>query len=648
MAAGALTVGGAPSYPVGMSPWSVAVADFDADANADLAVANTFSDDVSILRGNGDGTFATAVGYGAGDNPVSIAAGRLDGDADPDLAVTNSLEDTVSVLLGNGNSTFAAAVDYPVGNGPVSVMVRDLDSDGDADLAVANHGDDVPAPADPGATVSILLGNGDGTFAAAAEYSVGNVPVSVAIGNFDSDADNDLAVANFEDASVSILLGNGDGSFGEALDHPLGGFPFAVVIGDFDADAHVDLAVTGAATTILLGNGDGTFADAGTLPAAAGAISAATDDFDGDADLDLAFSNLGGNSVSVVLGNGDGTFGSAVDYPAGIGPVGLTIGRFDGNVSPDLAVANFDGDTVSILLGNGDGTFAVDADAPVVTIDLDPASPNGSNGWYVTDVTVTVSADDGAGSGVAETRCALDPGTAPTSFGDLPAGECSVTNVASDGLHTLHASSVDSAGNTSEVLTAGFKIDQTDPTVSCDVASPGPVFLLQGAGGNVSATVTDSASGLADGDTSSAATVGTVGNKTVSLTGEDNASNSTTVDCPYRVSYRFLGFQSPIPQSSFRRGSTIPVKFSLANAAGEPISDAAAQALVSPCRVKITLDDVEQVGCATYNEKGDSFQYDLKTSKSLAVGNHELAIQVSDPDGSGVVNTDGTTITIKA
>ena len=188
--------------------------------------------------------------------------------------------------------------------------------------------------------------------------------------------------------------------------------------------------------------------------------------------------------------------------------------------------------------------------------------------------------------------------------------------------------------------TTSVSSDVTDPTVTCNTAS----FLLNQPGALVTATVSDGESGPAPASESAAANVATVGNKTVALTGEDEAGNTTNVSCPYRVSYRFLGFQGLKP--SYKRGAAIPVKFMLANSAGTTIPDANAQALLTPCRVKITLDGVEQPGCATYNASSNTFQYDLKTSKSLAVGNHTLAIKVSAPDGSGVVNTNGVTIGI--
>ena len=114
------------------------------------------------------------------------------------------------------------------------------------------------------------------------------------------------------------------------------------------------------------------------------------------------------------------------------------------------------------------------------------------------------------------------------------------------------------------------------------------------------------------------------------------------------MSYRFLGFLRPAPQSSYKRGAAIPVKFRLANAAGVKLSDAVAQALITPtCLVRITLDGTVQAGCATYNASANTFAYSLRTARTITVGTHRVGIQVSAPDGSGVVNIHDTEILIK-
>ncbi|MCG2778277.1 MAG: VCBS repeat-containing protein, partial [Desulfobacterales bacterium] len=163
----------------------------------DLTVANQDSDNISILLGNVDGTFQTAVDYAAGDGPYYVAIGDLDGDSTPDLAVANRWSDNISILLGNGDGTFQAAVDFGAGSRPESVALGDLNNDGILDLAVANNTSD---------NISILLGNADGTFQARINYAAGSGPISIALGDLDSDGELDLAVANRYSDTVSIFI----------------------------------------------------------------------------------------------------------------------------------------------------------------------------------------------------------------------------------------------------------------------------------------------------------------------------------------------------------------------------------------------------------------------------------------------------------
>ncbi|MFQ5489264.1 MAG: FG-GAP repeat domain-containing protein, partial [Phycisphaerae bacterium] len=194
------------------------------------------SRDVSILLGNGDGTFAADVAFTVGDKPVSVAIGDLNGNGHPDLAVANRNSDNISVLLGNGDGTFAADVTFGAGDGPVSVAIGDLDEDGYADLAVANV---------VGHNVSVLLSHGDGTFATDVIYGAGNFPFprSVAIGDLNGDGHADLAVANSSSDNVLVLLGHGDGTFAAHVTYGVGDGPLSVAIGDLDGDGHADLAV---------------------------------------------------------------------------------------------------------------------------------------------------------------------------------------------------------------------------------------------------------------------------------------------------------------------------------------------------------------------------------------------------------------------
>ena len=347
------------TFDVGMGVLSMVVGDFNGDGKPDLAVGQW------VVLGNGDGTFQAAVNYGAGVGPRPVAVGDFNGDGKPDLAVAD--EAGVSVLLGKGDGTFQAPVSSGLGTFPRSVAVGDFDGDGRLDLAVATTSNSTNK-------VSVLLGRRDGTFHAAANYGAGTNPCSVAVGDFNGDGKPDLAVANlglfggnYTEGSVSVLLGNGDGTFQPAVNYTPGGNPSYVVAGDFNADGKLDLAVAAYSTnnvSLLLGRGDGTFLAAANFRTASNPSFLVVGDFNGDGKPDLATVNYSG--VSVLLSKGDGSFQNAVSYGVGQGLDSLAVGDFDSDGKPDLAVAYAEGDApsqysksygrVAVFLGEGDGT----------------------------------------------------------------------------------------------------------------------------------------------------------------------------------------------------------------------------------------------------------------------------------------------------
>ena len=352
--------------PVGNQPEAIVAGDFTGNGRTDLAVVNGGDNTVSVLLGNGDGTFQPQVTYAVGTGPFSILAGDFTGNGILDLAVANLNSNSVSVLLGNGDGTFQPQVTYAVVSGPDSIVAGDFNGDGHLDLAVANVN-----PYGPG-TVSVLLGNGDGTFQPQVTYAVGLFPVAIVAGDFTGNGHLDLAVANWNpDGTVSVLLGNGDGTFAPQVSYAVGSGPGAIVAGDFTGDGHLDLAVSGSdpstaagEVSVLLGNGDGTFQPQVTYAVGGEPDAIVAGDFTGDGRLDLADVNEGQGTVSVLLGNGDGTFQPQVTYAtgaAGTEPFALVAGDFTGDGHLDLAVAYFsensNSGSVTILPGNGDGTF---------------------------------------------------------------------------------------------------------------------------------------------------------------------------------------------------------------------------------------------------------------------------------------------------
>jgi hypothetical protein len=342
---------GAVPYAVGSDPKSSAVSDFNGDGIPDLVVANYGDNTVSVLLGNGDGTFQPKVTYAAGPWPVSVAVGDFTGNGIQDLVVANNGTGTLSILLGNGNGTFQAPVTYASsGSNPVDVVVADLNGDGIPDLAVAGDG-----------AVAILLGKGDGTFQPQVTYSTSSVARAVAVADFNGDGIPDLVVADEMTSEVSVFLGNGNGTFRAPATYAAGAYVWDIKVGDFNGDGIADVVVAnyvGGTVSVLLGNGDGTLRPPVAYATGAGPWAVALTDVNGDGIPDLVATNNWGGTVSVLFGNGDGTFQPQVTLTAGVAPMAAAVGDFNGDGFTDLAITDDSSNTVLALLGDQSATFS--------------------------------------------------------------------------------------------------------------------------------------------------------------------------------------------------------------------------------------------------------------------------------------------------
>ncbi len=300
-------------------------------------------------------SFASPVSYTVGSNPDDGALGDFNGDGKPDLAVANNSSSNISVLLGNGDGTFGVKTDYDVGQPAYGVVVTDLNNDGKLDIVTETSFSLTEG-------VSVLLGNGNGTFQTHVDYLFPGLaqPKSILASDFNNDTKPDIVVIDGDGASV--LLGNGDGTLKPSVGYGSSNFATAVAVGDFNADGKMDLAVSSygfggnGVVSIMLGKGDGTFLPSVDYSSASSPFSIVKGDFNGDSKLDLVTANIQVDSISVLLGNGDGTFGTHVDYATGGFPYEMSIGDLNSDGKSDLVIAG-NGSGMSILKGNGDGTF---------------------------------------------------------------------------------------------------------------------------------------------------------------------------------------------------------------------------------------------------------------------------------------------------
>jgi hypothetical protein len=426
-----------------------------------------------------------------GNSPTSVVVADFTRGRAQDLAVTNEVDNTVSILLGNGNGTFQPHIDYPTGLGPEDVAVGDFNHDGVLDLAVVNAGENTLGQ--PANSVSILLGNGDGTFQPHVDYPTGQLPFHVAVGDFNGDGNLDLAVVDQYDDAVSILLGNGDGTLQPEIEYGVSTEPTSVVVSDFNRDGILDLAVANFAAgtvSILLGNGNGTFQPASDYSATENPGSLAAADFNGDGIPDLAVAEFGSAAVSILLGNGDGTFQNQVRYTTGTYPEGVTIGDFNGDGILDLALPN-DNDlgSVSVLLGNGNGTFQNALTFPAGLLPVSIAAADFNNDGRLD----AASADVNNNSASVQLSTTLVFTPASVNFGSVNIGVTSspqtvtLTNI---GTSPLSLSSIATAAPYNQTNTCG---DSLGAGATCNVTV---TFTPTGAGTASGAlTITDSAVG---------------------------------------------------------------------------------------------------------------------------------------------------------
>lgn len=345
----------------GAAPNQVQSADFNGDGFKDLAYVNAGVPGVSIRLGAGDGTFGSAISFSTPTGPYALAVGDFNNDGIADLAVDGT---AVSVLLGNGDGTFRQSYNNLTGipAATTSMRIADLDGDGNQDLVVGTASN----------FFGVFRGDGAGGFHSPQTFTGPPHLDSVTVADFNGDGVPDVVAASVTMGTVSYFQGKGDGTFEPAIFTPSGSLnPYWIESADFNGDGHLDIVTSdysGSSINVRLGRGNGTFTSAQNFAAGAGAYGMALGDFNGDGKVDIAVSNYseaGTNALSILLGNGDGTFQEQQRYDAGTGGSGIAASDFNNDGVIDLAIANDSSTFLSVLLGN-----AVSGAGPLLPFDL--------------------------------------------------------------------------------------------------------------------------------------------------------------------------------------------------------------------------------------------------------------------------------------
>ncbi|CAF1344331.1 unnamed protein product [Rotaria sordida] len=353
------------TYSTGIdsTPYMLAANDFNNDGQMDIVVANYGTNNLGILIGYNNGSFATMTTYSTGfqSNPFYVAVGDFNNDNRTDIISVNWGSNSIGIFLGYGNGNFAVMITYSTGDSsnPCAAAVGDINHDDQLDIVVVNYGT---------STIGIFLGYGNGNFQNQVTYSTGyqSWPTSVVIGDFDNDNQSDIGVANFNINNVGIFLGYGNGSFSNVVPYSTGdnSSPQCAVVGDFNNDKILDIAVTNYGTSgiaILFGFGDGSFLLGTGYSTGMGSVpsSLAAADFNNDTRLDIAVAGTLSNTIVVLLGYGYESFADVTKYNTGDGsmPHSVAVADFNNDGWSDVIVANYGTDNVGLFLGYGTKGF---------------------------------------------------------------------------------------------------------------------------------------------------------------------------------------------------------------------------------------------------------------------------------------------------
>ena len=290
------------------------------------------SEELVVLRGDGAGNFTIAQTLKTGVRPVAGGAGLIDEDDYPDVVVVEGGAGGVSVFLGRGDGTLGDGSATATGPDPTSLALADLDRDGELDLAVANS-----AAFGGTASIAILAGRGDGSFAPPVLLESGASPSAIVAADLDRDGDTDLAAANELGNDITVFINDPTGTFARKNTYAVEAGPRGIAAADLDGDGFPELAVlnsTAGTYSVLRNRKDGTFENAVSSPGAGAGSSILPVDVDRDGDLDLTT-----GSLTISINRGDGTFRGPSNFPLLGNALSTFAGDLDGDGALDLVTA---------------------------------------------------------------------------------------------------------------------------------------------------------------------------------------------------------------------------------------------------------------------------------------------------------------------
>jgi len=330
-------VGAPPLQSVGTQPAAIATADLNHDGKNDIVITDSAAGALLVLLNTGNGQFANPASYAVGSSPAATVIADVNNDGKPDLITQDG--NGIDVLLGKGDGTFGPAQTSSAVFGHAGFAIADFNSDGKPDLAFFNFSGDV----------SILLGNGNGTFSSGPTLSLaaGATPAGIVAGDFNNDGKQDLAVVydpadSTQPGAINVLLGDGHGAFHSSAVVSVPGNVLGLNAAYLNHDGKLDLiarylTTQSPAIAISLGKGDGTFQTPSLNATATGGSSIVVTDLNGDGNPDLLLSD--GSEPSYMLGNGDGTFQPEFQFPSGPGGLFIAAADLNGDGKADLAIA---------------------------------------------------------------------------------------------------------------------------------------------------------------------------------------------------------------------------------------------------------------------------------------------------------------------